>query len=522
MRALLALSLIDVIGRLRRHEGGNVAAIFAVTSVPMVMMAGVTIDYGANSAVKQQLQNAVDATTLSLAKLPLTLSQSDLESRAITQIAAAMAKSQIAGLKIDAQRSDGNYTVTATGTTPTTLTRLAGFSSLPLKVIGTTKRGSGNLEIAMVLDNTGSMDGAKITNLKAAATKMVGDLFDQVDPAKPNSLKIAVVPFSQTVNVGASNVTAGWLDTKGLASYHSQIFNAKGNRLALFATLGQPWAGCVEGRIMPYDVQDTAASQTAPDTLFVPYFAPDESDNDGDAINNYLQDYATSAENKIANNNGVKDRDRQGLLAKYALPVWKTATSNLQAPNYAKGPNYQCSMQPITPLTTTKSTITTAIANMNATGETNIPIGLAWGWHNLSPNGPMVKGAPYSDQNTRKFIILMTDGDNTNFRYSSDNGSKYSGISYIWTKRIGNLNEYSSDAARTKAMDARMSILCDNIKSAGVQIFTIRVEVKSGTSTLLQSCASNPGMFFDVADSANLTAAFQQIGAQISELRLSR
>ncbi|WP_147046383.1 hypothetical protein [Methylobacterium gnaphalii] len=115
----------------------------------------------------------------------------------------------------------------------------------------------------------------------------------------------------------------------------------------------------------------------------------------------------------------------------------------------------------------------------------------------------------------------MTDGENQSTSNSSNNGSYYSGISYIWADRLGNFNEYASNAARTAALDSRLSTLCTNIKAAGIQIFTIRVEVTSGTSALLQSCASNPNMFNDVSNSANLTAAFQAIGAQISELRLS-
>ncbi|MCE4222182.1 pilus assembly protein [Methylobacterium sp. C25] len=512
MRRLLALSSCQLLRRFRRDARGNVATIFAATSIPIVTMAGVVIDYGANSSARQQLQNAVDATTLSLAKLPLSLTDQQLSDRANTQIKAAMTGSQVVNLTITTTRSDSNYTVTATGTTPTTLTKIVGFKTLPLNVTGTTKRGSGNLEIAMVLDNTGSMAGAKLTNLKSAATTMVNNLFAQVDPSKPNSLKIAIVPFSQTVNVGSSNISASWLDTAGLASYHSQLFASKVNRLALFAAMGVPWGGCVESRMMPYDVQDTTASATAPDTLYVPYFAPDESDNDSYASNDYLKDYS----------NSTNDRTRQASISKYTSNTWTVSkTSRNSSTTYLYGPNAGCDMQPITPLTTSQSTITTALSKLTVSGDTNIPMGLVWGWHNLSPTGPLVKGAAYSDQTTRKFIILMTDGENQSTLNYSNNGSYYSGISYIWADRLGNFNEYSSNASRTAALDSRLSTLCTNIKAAGIQIFTVRVEVTSGTSTLLQSCASSPSMFYDVSNSANLTAAFQAIGSQISELRLS-
>lgn len=512
-----SLAVLRRLCRLRHDEGGNVAMVFGLTSIPMLMTAGIVVDYGSNSNARQQAQNAVDATTLSLAKLPFSVTDKDLNDRATAQITAAMAKSQVSGLSVSATRTDGTVTVTLSGTTPTTLTRIAGFQSLPLKVIGTTRRGSGNLEIALVLDNTGSMAGAKLTNLKSAATTMVNNLFAQVDPSRPDSLKMAVVPFSQTVNVGAGNVAASWLDTTGAASYHSQLFVSAANRLALFTTMGIAWGGCVESRKMPYDVNDTVPSLSTPDTLFVPYFAPDESDNDGSAANDYLYDYPLGTQNTSSNN-----RTRQGQIAKYTANRWQVSKTDRTSAGYLYGPNSGCELQPITPLTTSQSTLTTAISKMTIAGDTNIPMGLIWGWHVLSPGEPFTQGVSYSDQRTRKFIVLMTDGENQSTRNYNSNGSYYSGISYIWADRIGDFNENTSNATRSDALDDRLSTLCTNIKNAGIQLFTVRVEVTSGSSSLLQSCASNPSMFYDVQNSSDLTATFQAIGAQISELRITR
>lgn len=502
--------------RFRGGEGGAVALIFSLALIPMLMLAGIVIDYGANSNARQQAQNSVDATVLALAKLPPATSDAVLRDKATKQITAAMTRTQAEGVTVALQRSDDTIRVTLSATTPTTLTRLGGFSSLPLVVSGSARRGSGNLEVALVLDNTGSMRGTKLTNLKAAATDLVASLFREVDPARPNALRMAVVPFSMTVNVGAANAGASWIDKDGLASYHSQIFASKANRLTLFGRLGVPWGGCVEGRPMPYDVSETAATTGNPDTLFVPYFAPDESDRDGNSVNDYLYDYPLFGGLLVLDN-----RVRQGQVAKYGTAYKVSKTDRSGGPNgYLYGPNAGCELQPITPLTTSQATLTSAIGAMTLSGDTNIPLGLVWGWHALSPFGPLVKGADYTDQTVRKFVVLMTDGQNQVGNPLSDNASFYSGTSYIWANRIGTV---SSDlGARTRALDARLSTLCANMKAAGIQIFTVRVEVTDGTSDLLRTCATSPSMFFDVADSADLTAAFKSIGAQISELRISR
>jgi Flp pilus assembly protein TadG len=509
----IALSLIAA--RFGSQERGGVAVIFALTLIPLLMLSGMAIDIAANSNVRRKAQNAVDAAALSLAKLPAGLTDADLSDRARRQVTAAMAGSQAIGLGVGMVRSGDTIRVTATGTTPTTLTRIMAFTSLPLNVSGTSKRGSGNLEVALVLDNTGSMEGAKLANLKSAATDLVNNLFDEVDPAKPNALKVAVVPFSMTVNVGPGRAGEGFVDKDGLASYHSQIFASKANRLSLFSKMNVPWGGCVESRPAPHDVEDTPASQGNPDSLFVPYFAPDESDYDGNAANDYLSDYVGFA--------GLFDYDnrrRQGQVAKYGTSWRVGRTDRAQGSRYLYGPNSGCELQPITPLTTSKATVAAAISNMSVIGDTNVAIGLAWGWHVLSPTGPLVKGAPYSDTTTRKFAVVMTDGQNTSGYRNNSNASIYSGIGYIWANRLGTT---SNDAGeRTRAIDARLSLLCSNMKKAGIQIFTVRVEVDEGTSDLLRDCATNPSMFYDVTDSGNLTATFRAIGAQISELRISR
>ncbi len=502
--------------RLSGDRTGAIVVIFALALIPMMMLAGMAIDYGANANLRQQAQNAVDATVLSLAKLPPATTDAVLRDRATKQVTAALNRSQSADLAIATDRTGDSITVTVTGTTPTTLTRIAGFTGLPLTVSGTARRGSGNLEIALVLDNTGSMRGTKLANLKAAATDLVTGLFGEADPARPNALKIAVVPFSMTVNVGPANAGAPFIDRDGLSSIHSQIFAQKANRLALFGKLGVPWGGCVEARPMPYDVSDTPASAAVPDTLFVPYFAPDESDYDVNAVNDYLNDYPLLGGLLVLDN-----RIRQGQVAKYGTAFKVSKTDRSGGPNgYLYGPNAGCELQPITPLTTSKATLTGAIGAMTVSGDTNIPLGLVWGWHALSPSGPLVRGADATDATVRKYVVLMTDGQNQISNTLSSNGSFYSGLGYIWANRVGTVS--SDPGARTAALDGRLATLCTAMKAAGIQIFTVRVEVADGGGGVLRTCATSPSMSFDLTDSADLTTAFRAIGARIGELRIAR
>src|SRR5205085_12440039 len=111
------------------------------------------------------------------------------------------------------------------------------------------------------------------------------------------------------------------------------------------------------------------------------------------------------------------------------------------------------------------SSVKSKLAAMNAVGNTNIPIGLMWGWHLLSPNLPFADGVSYSNPDTKKFLVLLTDGDNTNSESDNPNNSLYTNLGYAWQDRLPGIDETSSEGERMKAMDKRMGVLCGNIKA---------------------------------------------------------
>jgi hypothetical protein len=283
------------------------------------------------------------------------------------------------------------------------------------------------------------------------------------------------------------------------------------NRFTLLSGLGTTWRGCVESRASPYDVQDTAPTTGTPATLFTPYFWPDEWDNNGDYDNDYVND----------GTNSTNWRVRQGSVTKYNNPKRTLGTS--------AGPNKNCNIQPLRRLTTDFDAVRTAINGMTASGYTNIPMGLVWGWHTLAPLPPFSDGVPYLTEQHKKIVVLMTDGDNTIGAADNPNGSEYLGVGYVRQGRVirsngSALTASSSQGTRTAALDYRLSLLCQNMKAAAkdIEIYTIRVEVSGGSSTVLQSCATAADHYYDVSNSSQLTAVFGAIAGQIAALHLSK
>lgn len=534
--------------RFRADRSGNVALILGIAAIPLFAGAGLALDYAFAVRERSDLQNAVDAAALSLAKLPQNTSQADLEARAQAFVAAYMPNSAAQDFRISVTPSKGQLKIDASADYPTTIVKVLDLltgddshSKLEIGTSATAAWGNGKVEVALVLDNTGSMKGTKLTNLKSAAKSLVTTLASQA--SEPGMVKIALVPFSSTVRLPVDKTDyklSSWIDKDGKSPVAREIFNGTLNvkRFDLFRKLDDStyqdlsWKGCVESRPMPYDVTDDTPDRDVPATLIVPYFAPDEPDtkkknsNTGIYDNDYLGDNTSSGDFQT----------QQGNVGKY------TALKNKDFDD-GKGPNHGCGLEPIVPLTSDigkSGAVTSGIGDMVADGNTNIPMGLAWGWYALSPNDMLSDNAPYSDEETAKVIVLMTDGDNTISgadpnadRNNPDrNGSNYSGIGYIWQDRVGIDDIKASDGERQDALDERLKKLCANIKAVrkkpgstapAIEIYTVLVELDSkATSRLLSDCATSSDMFYNVAKSADLVSVFNNIAGSIGRLHLSK
>ena len=143
-------------------------------------------------------------------------------------------------------------------------------------------------------------------------------------------------------------------------------------------------------------------------------------------------------------------------------------------------------------------TLKDQISAMTPSGNTNQAVGLAWGWQSLSTNPPIAAPAKDSNYVYKDYIVLLSDGLNTQNRWSTTQSS----------------------------IDARQELLCQNIRydtSNPVTVFTIQVNINNGDpkSQVLQDCATN-GNFQMITSSSQTADAFQNILTQISKLRVAQ
>ena len=206
----------------------------------------------------------------------------------------------------------------------------------------------------------------------------------------------------------------------------------------------------------------------------------------------------------------VTDRT-QPYDAQTAAPSTGTTATLFPAEQYYENGESYCvtnntpPLQAVTPLSYSWTSLKTAIDAMTPTGGTDQPVGIAMAWQTLLQSGAF--NAPVEDPNYtyKKAFVVLSDGLNTEDRWPSyGDGSSQNGTQ----------------------IDDRQKILCDNIKAAGVTIYTIQLNTSTSnpdpTSAVLQYCASGSQNFYLVKSANQTLTAFNSIGTSLSKLRVAR
>lgn len=206
-----------VAGRLRGDDSGGVAIIFGLMIVPMFMLGSFALDYSRGMSVQQQLQNAADAAALA-AKGSGDDAQTAAQAAADAYAKANARKLNGATLRpISVTATSDGMRVELSADLPTTVSNVFGIASLEIAAASESVSATGDIEVALVLDNTGSMSGS-MDELKTGAKDLVEAVF--ATSKSPGKVKMAVVPYVGTVNIGNQPEQMAWMDTNANGSWH--------------------------------------------------------------------------------------------------------------------------------------------------------------------------------------------------------------------------------------------------------------------------------------------------------------
>ncbi len=507
-------------------RAGNFAILAAICSIPLVGAAALGVDYANTSRVRTQLQNALDTAVLAVAQKGVKIS--DDEANLIARrFMSGNLDPQYVNLKM--VRKDTSVTLEAGVDVGLYFGGILGKKSVPVFASSTADLAMVSYEIALVLDTTGSMAGGKLQSMKEAVIGLIEDISSQVTDTE--KLKFSLVPFATFVNVGPQygpefdkhgrvkkGTGAEWLDLEGRSEIPQLELKSGVSRFEVFHNLGQEWAGCVETR-MPskkgeHDTDDTPVLKSDKASYFVPAFAIDEPNERG-----YSNDYINSSVNPL-------DKSLTGELRKLLKYGVGDLLGSLLSPpggvniEGGRGPNRGCNMQPITSLTNDYGLLKGKVSALEASGNTNIMEGVAWGMRVLSPQEPFAGGA--ERPGLEKVMIVLTDGSNVFGTARTALGSSYSSFGYLVDGRLDGLTAASS-SKMTETMNEKTLAACSNAKKKhDISIYTIRLEERdTNTGSMLAQCASDSTQYFDAPSRNQLKDVFKAIGEKIVKLRLS-
>lgn len=455
----------SLLSRFTQDRDGAVLPLVGIVSIVLIGATGFGIDVARMVLLHSSLQRAIDAGALStVARLDEATIDAQLRKFTVANFANGQIGATLDSLTWQISADKSTLTVDASASAPATLMTILGIQTINTSAHTVIERSTSGLELALVLDNTGSMAGSSLNSLKSSAKTLVDTLFG--GNAVAENLYVGIVPFSQAVNVGKEH--SGWLKTGSVAALD-------------WGTTS--WGGCVEAHDTAADDVSDVVPTSKP---LAPYYWEDSSGND----------WIT-----VKGNSGKKT---------YDSPL-----------NETNGPNKNCPAE-VTRLTPEKAKVVTAINAMKAVGNTHINVGAVWGWRMLSPKwrglwgGDMAKydlPLDYFTPKMNKAAVIMTDGENTM------SSSVYSAYGWLDDKKLGT----SSSSAAVSELNTRLTKVCTAMKNAGVIIYTIAFDnPDTATQNLMRNCASQNAFYFNSPSTAALQSAFKQIGDSLSNLRVSK
>jgi Flp pilus assembly protein TadG len=527
----------------RDGRKGNVAIIFSLAVIPVIGGIGAAIDYSMANSNRASMQKALDATGLALAKL-MPLNQTEMNQKGWEVFSANLGTLKVSmpqsGLVITTP-STGKINLVATGQYTPQISGLIGIQTFPVSAHTQVQWGIKKLELALVLDVTGSMDSqGRMIELKKATKNLLTTLKDAAK--QPNDVRVAIVPFAAQVNVDATNVNASWLDWsfwEAEPAYMS-TWLANANNLATWEQTGPgdscPFSTNTHGFRCVASPNSTNTTSTIPSNgTFAGYICPGNTTGDnglrdttkiGLRYNGCYSSTQRSRQVSSGSNascgslpscscsgNGSNRRCNQiyfeHVWVKNAKSAWdgcvrdraqsydvNDTTPTSTATNFQPFQNYYCPPA-MMPLTSDWTALNSKVDSFASAGATNIAIGLVWGLHSLTASQPLTQTNTTEPQLTRA-IILMTDGDNTLNRWAGN----------------------GSDPAQCTNCDARTTLACDSVKAANIRLYTVRMI--DGNAALLRNCATSTAMYFDVQNASQLNAVFNAIGGELASLHLSQ
>ncbi len=440
-----------------RNRAGVAALLFALMAPVFITSAGIVVDLAQAYNTKTRLGNALDKAALAAGTMSGT--QTEIEANVLRFIEANYPDDRVGtafGVLVTIDES--KIVVEASATVDTAFMRIFGYDTIQVVEVTEVIRELAGVEVALVLDVTGSMAGSNIAALRTASHSFLNIMFDRISDV--DYIKIGIVPFSNSVNVGryglGLNPDGSVYGTAFVSRPATDPYISPATNIQYSSSTGTTnnWKGCIVERAYPLDTTDDATPN------WQMYRYP----------------------------NQCTSRDRYGNCT-----AWR------------RDPNYQCPNSRLMILNNNEAAMHTYIDALPTVGNTYGNVGMAWGWRVISPEAPFTDGVEYDDPDWSKAVIMMTDGDNTMHSFYS-----VYGLTATNGMDANDLDERFEEICENMKQEGLM-----------VYTITFQSGITDATREIFRRCAS-PGKYYNAPSDADLVEAFEKIANQLSQLHIAK
>lgn len=520
-------ALLPPCRRFLRDSFGNTGLIMALAAIPLFGAAGAAIDYGRLHAARSEVQSALDSAVLAGTR---NLMEKGNKSQAVQAATTYFAKNLSSSIQLE--NSTIAFSINAAGTgvestgnaemktafmsvlnIPTMAIFPDSSASGSAAVAGNVGQG-GNLEIALMLDVTGSMcddgagpcsTGSKLDGLKSAANQLINTVV-WADQSTYTS-KVSLIPFSERIRITPDG--------------------APSPLMAKLTGMPPTWSGYVTECTAGYDTSSSGEGGgwvcTAETTVYKSnrVLMPCVTERLYDTTGLDYSDDAPGTGRWLMGHGG--DRMPYFIDSSETTPSSQTGTASDPSTDWNYLDTAECGSigkgDSMMPLTNDIAALQARISELSAEGMTAGALATQFSWFTLSPNWSDIWGtdsapgsyADLSQKNAngspklRKIAVLMTDG------------------------AYNTLRSWTDDPPATVSADAVK--MCDAMKAKGIEIYTVGFALNELTAaeqslaiSTLQSCGSGVDHFYNSLNVVELQGAFKAIGTKVAatSIRLTK
>ncbi|SOE18534.1 Flp pilus assembly protein TadG [Hoeflea halophila] len=454
-------------------RSGNFGLIAATLAPLVIGAAGIAVDYSNALVERTHLQNALDAATLAVAKVDLTtLDRKKLFEAEFAGIYGSRS-SDVGKVQLTFSHEVGvNYVALKTNAVlsmQTSFMRILGSETINVSATSGAYEAVSNVEIALVLDISSSMNDKKMSELKSSSIEFINTVLTD-ENLKDQRVTISLIPYGGTVRL-----------PKEIAKNIKIIANPS------HWSTGK-WNGCFQ-----YDPGQFNADYIGGETLaYVPDFYRWNKTNPWcPKEGNELQGPTSDRQKLISTINNFQRSDGTGTDhgalwgLKTLSPDWKNkfpaSAADRPLPAGENNRKYFILM--------TDGGITAQLTIED-----------------------YMKGIKTLDLNLVQSLGLKGKDDDDDDDDGDDDDDDDDGKALKYgNKTLHNLNTTKANLKRT----------CDAAKAADITVYTIGFDVPDNWQMDdLRNCASSPNKYFNVGEN-KLQEAFSKISAEMQTVRLT-